>query len=50
MEKIFDPKTIAVIGASNREGTVGYALIKNLIGSGFKGTVYPINFKNKSIL
>lgn len=49
MEKIFDPKTIAVIGASNREGTVGYALIKNLIGSGFKGTVYPINFKNKSI-
>ena len=49
MDKIFDPKTIAVIGASNREGTVGYALIKNLIGSGFKGTVYPINFKNKSI-
>lgn len=49
LDKIFDPKTVAVIGASNREGTVGYALIKNLIGSGFKGTVYPINYKNKSI-
>jgi acetyltransferase len=49
LDKIFDPKTVAVIGASNTEGTVGYALISNLIGSGFKGTVYPINYKHKSI-
>ncbi|NBC06384.1 MAG: GNAT family N-acetyltransferase [Bacteroidetes bacterium] len=49
MKKIFDPKTIAVIGASNNEGSVGYALIRNMIGSGFKGTVYPINYKHKSI-
>lgn len=49
MKRIFDPRTVAVIGASNREGTVGHALIKNMIGSGFKGIVYPINYKNKSI-
>ncbi|MBT8190390.1 MAG: CoA-binding protein, partial [Bacteroidia bacterium] len=49
LKQIFEPKTVAVIGASNNEGSVGYALIKNMIGSGFKGTVYPINFKNKSI-
>ncbi len=49
LDRIFKPNTVAVIGASNREGTVGHALIKNLIGSGFAGTVYPINFKNKSI-
>lgn len=49
MKRIFDPQTVAVIGASNREGTVGHALIKNLIGSGYKGIIYPINFKNKSI-
>ena len=49
MKKIFDPKTIAVIGASNNEGSVGYALIRNMIGSGFKGTVYPINYKHKSV-
>jgi len=49
LKKIFDPQTVAVIGASNKEGSVGYALIKNMIGSGFKGTVYPINFKHKSI-
>jgi acetyltransferase len=49
LKSIFDPKTVAVIGASNNEGSVGYALIRNMIGSGFKGTVYPINFKHKSI-
>lgn len=49
LDKIFDPQTVAVIGASNKEGSVGYALIKNMIGSGFKGTIYPINFKHKSI-
>ena len=49
MKRIFDPQTVAVIGASNKEGSVGHALIKNMIGSGFKGIVYPINFKNKSI-
>jgi acetyltransferase len=49
LKKIFEPRTVAVIGASNNEGSVGYALISNMIGSGFKGTVYPINYKNKSI-
>ena len=49
LDKIFNPRTVAVIGASNKEGSVGYALIKNMIGSGFNGTVYPINFKHKSI-
>lgn len=49
LKRIFEPRTVAVIGASNNEGSVGYALIRNMIGSGFKGTVYPINFKHKSI-
>ncbi len=49
LDRLFNPHTVAVIGASNTEGTVGYALIKNLVGSGFKGTVYPINYKHKSV-
>jgi len=43
LEKIFNPRRIAVIGASNQEGTVGYRLLNNLIGVGFKGFVYPVN-------
>lgn len=49
MEKIFNPKTIAVFGASNNENSVGYAVMNNLVGSGFEGVVYPINLKRKSV-
>jgi len=43
LDKIFNPKRIAVIGASNKEGSVGFRLLKNLIGVGFRGFVYPVN-------
>ncbi|MEM2110832.1 MAG: bifunctional acetate--CoA ligase family protein/GNAT family N-acetyltransferase [Candidatus Bathyarchaeia archaeon] len=43
LDKIFNPKKIAVIGASNKEGSVGFKLFNNLIGVGFRGTVYPVN-------
>jgi acetyltransferase len=49
LEKIFDPKSIAVIGASDREGSVGYIIFNNLIGSGYNGVVFPINPKRNSV-
>jgi len=49
LDKIFKPKSIAVIGASNNEGSAGYRIFRNLIGSGYKGTVYPVNPKQESI-
>jgi len=49
LDRIFSPKTVAVIGASNREGSVGHSLMANLLGHGFKGTVYPINPKRDSV-
>ena len=49
LDKIFQPKTVAVIGASNRPGTVGFAIMYNLIGKGFEGTVFPVNFKENSV-
>ena len=49
LKKVFSPDTVAVIGASNVEGSVGYSLMANLIGHGFKGTVYPVNIKYDSI-
>ncbi|MBN1948665.1 MAG: CoA-binding protein, partial [Candidatus Cloacimonetes bacterium] len=50
LNKIFNPKVIAIIGASAKEGSVGHALMKNIIGSGFDGIVYPINPKRSNIL
>jgi acetyltransferase len=50
LDKIFKPRSIAVIGASTRENSVGYTLFKNLIESGFKGGLYPVNQKNKEVI
>ena len=43
LSKIFNPQRIAVIGASDREDSVGTKLLRNLIGVGYKGVVYPVN-------
>jgi acetyltransferase len=48
LKNIFYPNTVAVIGASNTKDTVGYALMANLIGQGFTGTIYPVNQKHDS--
>lgn len=49
LDKIFNPTSIAVIGASDRESSVGYRLFRNLIGVGYRGVVYPVNHKHPSI-
>jgi acetyl coenzyme A synthetase (ADP forming)-like protein len=45
----FEPRTVAVIGASREAGTVGHELFQNVLRGGFKGTVYPVNKKARSI-
>ncbi len=49
LQKLLDPKSIAVIGASNKQGSVGYILLHNLIGAGYDGTVYPVSISSPSI-
>lgn len=39
----FAPRHVAVVGASTREGSIGHALIANLLGRGFRGIVTPIH-------
>jgi len=50
LDAIFQPRSIAVIGASQRHGTVGNDVIRNLVLNEFQGTVYPVNIKGHSIL
>ena len=50
LDKIFKPKTIAVVGASTKEGTIGYVILNNLLRFDFKGQIYPVNPKADSIL
>lgn len=50
LDVFFFPKNVAVIGASEKAGSVGRTLLWNLISSPFGGTVFPINPKRSSVL
>jgi acetyl coenzyme A synthetase (ADP forming)-like protein len=45
MRAFFEPRSVAVIGASRRRGTVSGELFHNLLAAGFNGPVYPVNPK-----
>jgi acetyl coenzyme A synthetase (ADP forming)-like protein len=40
---IISPKSIAVVGATNRAGSVGLAVFHNILSAGFQGVLYPVN-------
>jgi acetyltransferase len=52
LEEFFQPKSVAVIGASTSPGKLGYAVLENLVEGGYVdvGTIYPINPKADEIL
>ncbi len=49
LDGIFRPRSIAVIGASSRKGTIGQTILHNLIEHNFNGTVFPVNPKARVI-
>ena len=49
LTQFFCPRSIAVVGASRKEGSVGHALVRNLIYGGYTGVIYPVNPNAKGI-
>jgi acetyltransferase len=49
LDRIFRPRSVAVVGASPRAGTVSNAVLRNLNGGGFPGSIYPINPRHQTI-
>ncbi len=47
---LFDPAQIAVIGASRDKQKIGYSILDNIISSGYKGSIYPVNPREEEIL
>ncbi|HNS32740.1 MAG TPA: acetate--CoA ligase family protein [bacterium] len=50
LNQFFNPKSIALVGASSNTGKLGYRILKNLVDGGYKGALYPINPKADTIL
>jgi len=49
LQPLFSPRSIAVIGASTRPGSVGSTLTENLLAYGYTGRVYPVNPKAETL-
>ena len=50
LKSLISPSSVAVLGASNRVGSVGNAVITNILSGGFSGRVFPINPSSDTIL
>ena len=50
LEKIMNPKSVAIIGASAKPGSIGNELLRQITGLKFTGKIYGVNPKEKEIL
>ncbi|MCK4255908.1 CoA-binding protein, partial [candidate division WOR-3 bacterium] len=50
MKYLFEPQSVAVIGASHNEKKIGYKILENIIDSKYPGKIYPVNPKGGEIL
>ena len=49
LERMFRPRSVAVIGASNRPGRVGAVIMRNLLAGGFEGPIMPVNPRHAAV-
>ncbi len=47
---LFEPRSVAVIGASHNKNKIGHKIVENIISSGYPGKIYPVNPKGGEIL
>ncbi|WNE99656.1 acetate--CoA ligase family protein [Streptomyces luomodiensis] len=50
MRRLMQPRSVAVVGASNEPGKIGNSVMRNLIDGGFPGEIHPVNPKADDIL
>jgi len=50
IDYLFEPRGVAVIGASQNSAKIGYRIVENIVQRGYKGQIYPINPKGGEVL
>lgn len=50
IKHLFEPRAVAIIGASYNSEKVGYKILENIINGGYRGKIFPVNPKNGEIL
>jgi acetyltransferase len=46
---LLEPKSVGIIGASERPGSLGDVLVRNMLGAGYKGRLFPVNPKHEQV-
>jgi acetyltransferase len=46
---LFEPASVAIVGASQRTGAIGAVLVENMLGAGYRGKLYPVNPRHREI-
>jgi len=49
LDALFHPKSVAVVGATERAGSIGAAVTRNVVGGGFAGPIHLVNLKGGTI-
>lgn len=49
LEGFFNPASVAIVGASQKKGKVGYEILTNMIKAGYEGEIFPVNNKADNI-
>ncbi|MBU3694725.1 MAG: bifunctional acetate--CoA ligase family protein/GNAT family N-acetyltransferase [Rhodocyclaceae bacterium] len=49
LSPLFEPRSVAVVGASDRPDAVGGIVLRNMLASGFGGALYPVNARHDSV-
>ena len=49
LDHLFRPRSVAVIGASDRPQSIGATVMRNVIAGGFEGPVWPVNLRHRSV-
>ena len=49
LSAVFEPRSVAVVGASNNPDKAGFNILENLLRLGYKGKVYPVNLRAKEV-
>lgn len=50
LDRMFHPRAVAVVGASEKNGAIGNAVFRNLLSAGYKGTLFPVNPNHDRIM
>ena len=50
LKKVFEPQSVAIVGASEDENSVGAQVLRNMREGGLKGEIYPVNPKERRVV